>query len=330
MKQVTLGQTSLRASRMGLGCMGMSEFYGPSDDKESLAALEHALELGINFFDTADMYGHGHNEQLLGRFIKGKRNALVIATKFGIVRKEKGAYQRTIDNSPSYVRQACEASLQRMGIDHIDLYFAHRLNPEQDTEAMMMELGKLVKEGKIRAIGLSEVSASQLKAAHAIHPVAVVQSEFSLWTRDIEKNGLLQTCRELGVSFVAYSPLGRGFLTGTITSTDELDGTDFRRISPRFQKGNLEHNLMLVDAVKTVAKKKCCSPAQIALAWAMSRGDDIIPIPGTRRKRHLEDNAGALSVDLLPGDIAYLEAIFDMHGAAGNRYPDEGMKGLPS
>ncbi|VVS94614.1 aldo/keto reductase [Desulfoluna spongiiphila] len=330
MTQVALGRTPIRVSRMGLGCMGMSEFYGPSDDTNSLTVLERAFELGVNFYDTADMYGHGHNEKLIGRFLKGKRDRIVLATKFGIVRKEKGTYERTIDNSPAYLRKACEDSLARLGVDHIDLYYAHRLNPEQDLDAMMGELSRLVEEGKIRAVGLSEVSVEQLRRAHAIHPVAAVQSEYSLWTRDIEENGLLATCRELGVGFVPYSPLGRGFLTGTITNTKEMDSGDFRRMSPRFEGENLDRNLALVASVRELAREKQCTPAQIALAWVMARGEDIVPIPGTRRTRYLEDNAGALEIILEASDLSFLDVIFTSDAVAGERYPQEGMKGLSS
>ncbi|SCY61294.1 aldo/keto reductase [Desulfoluna spongiiphila] len=330
MTQVALGRTPIRVSRMGLGCMGMSEFYGPSDDTNSLNVLERAFELGVNFYDTADMYGHGHNEKLIGRFLKGKRDRIVLATKFGIVRKEKGTYERTIDNSPAYLKKACEDSLARLGVDHIDLYYAHRLNPEQDLDAMMGELSRLVEEGKIRAVGLSEVSVEQLRRAHAIHPVAAVQSEYSLWTRDIEENGLLATCRELGVGFVPYSPLGRGFLTGTITDTKEMDSGDFRRMSPRFEEENLDRNLALVASVRELAREKQCTPAQIALAWVMARGEDIVPIPGTRRTRYLEDNAGALEIILEASDLSFLDGIFVSGAVAGERYPQEGMKGLSS
>ena len=330
MKYTTLGQTSIRVSRMGLGCMGMSEFYGPSEETNSMAVLERAVEMGINFFDTADMYGHGHNEELLGRFIRNRREDLVIATKFGLVRKEKGAYERTIDNSPAYLRIACEASLKRLGADCIDLYYAHRVNPDQSIEAMMTELSRLVGEGKIRGIGLSEVSASQLRTANAIHPVAAVQSEYSLWTRDVEKNDILSTCRKLGVSFVPYSPLGRGFLTGAITGMEGLDESDFRRKSPRFQGDNLDHNLALVATIQKLAEAKGCTPAQVALAWVLSRGEDIVPIPGTRRVHYLEDNVGAIEVSLEAADLAVLDAVFGMDAVAGARYPQEGMKGVSS
>jgi aryl-alcohol dehydrogenase-like predicted oxidoreductase len=327
MEYINFADTNIKISNLGFGCMGMSEFYGPSDDENSIKILEHALEMGVNFFDTADQYGHGHNEELLGKFMKGRRESIVIATKFGIVRNEKGAYERSIDNSPEYVRSACEASLKRLGINSIDLYYAHRLNPDHSIEAMMTELASLVKEGKIRTIGLSEVSGEQLRAAHKIHPVSAVQSEYSLWTRDIETNGVLETCRELGVTVVPYSPLGRGFLTGSITTTDGLDQNDFRRKSPRFQRGNL--NLELVNSVKKLAEDKGCTPAQIALSWVMAQGDDIVPIPGTRRIRYLEDNLGSIDLPLSSTDINYLENIFTVEAISGNRYPSEGMKGIP-
>lgn len=329
MEYINFADTNIKISNLGFGCMGMSEFYGPSNDKNSIKILEHALEMGVNFFDTADQYGHGHNEELLGKFMKGRRESIVIATKFGIVRKEKGTYERSIDNSPEYVRSACEASLKRLGIDCIDLYYAHRLNPDHSIEAMMTELASLVKEGKIRSIGLSEVSGEQLKTAHKIHPVSAVQSEYSLWTRDIETNGVLKTCRELGVTVVPYSPLGRGFLTGSITTTDGLDQNDFRRKSPRFQGENLNLNLELVNSVKKLAEDKGCTPAQIALSWVMAQGDDIVPIPGTRRIRYLEDNLGSIDLPLSSTDINYLENIFTVEAISGNRYPSEGMKGIP-
>jgi aryl-alcohol dehydrogenase-like predicted oxidoreductase len=325
---LNLAQTNINLSKLGLGCMGMSEFYGPSNDVNSINVLEHALEMGVNFYDTADMYGHGHNEELLAQLLKGKRNRIVVATKFGLVRKEIGVYERTIDNSPEYIRSACEASLKRLGIDYIDLYYAHRLNPDHSLELMMTELAELVKEGKIRAIGLCEVSVEQLKRAHKIHPVAAVQTEYSLWTRDIESNGILETCRELGITLVPYSPLGRGLLAGAITTTDNLDKNDFRLKSPRFQGENLNRNLVLANAVKTLAEKKNSSPAQVALSWVLGKSDNIIPIPGTRRIQYLEDNLGALTLSLSPEDIIFLEDIFTTEAVAGARYPTEGMKGL--
>ncbi len=328
MEYINLAQTDIKLSKLGLGCMGMSEFYGPSNDMNSLQVLEHAFEIGVNFFDTADMYGHGHNEELLAKFLKGKQDKTIIATKFGLVRKQAGVYERTVDNSPEYIRSACEASLKRLGIDCIDLYYAHRLNPEHSLEVMMEELSHLIKEGKIRSIGLCEVTAEQLKRAHKVHPVAAVQTEFSLWTRDIETNGLLDMCRNLGTTLIPYSPLGRGFLTGTITSTNDLDKSDFRVFLPRLQGDNLNDNLALVDSVKTIAEKKKCSPAQIALAWVMSKGNNVVPIPGTRRIKYLEENLGSLNLFLTYEETAFLENSFTAQAVAGERYPMEGMKGI--
>lgn len=329
MRMNTLGHSDIAVSRIGLGCMGMSEFYGPSDDLDSLAVMERALALGVNFFDTADMYGHGHNEELLGRFLKGRRDGVVVATKFGIVRPRAGVYARSVDNRPEYVRRACEASLARLGVDAIDLYYAHRLNPEHDLEAMMGELARLVAEGKVRAVGLSEPSEAQLRAAHAAHPVSAVQSEYSLWTRDIEGNGVLTACRELGISLVPYSPLGRGVLTGTIAKPDDLDETDFRRAMPRMAGDNLEANLVLVNTIAELAQAKGCTSAQLALAWVTAQGDDVFPIPGTRRVKYIEDNVLALNVVLSDEDLATLERVFTPEAVHGERYPEEGMKGLP-
>ena len=275
-----LGRTGPVVSAIGLGCMGMSEFYGPHDDTESLDTLEYAFERGITFYDTADTYGLGHNEELLARFLARHRDQVVVATKFGIVRQQ-GQYARRIDTSPAYVMQACDNSLKRLGIDTIDLYYAHRLNPATPVEDTIGALSELVRANKIRAIGLSEVSSATLRRAHAVHPVTAVQSEYSLWTRDPE-DGVLETCRELGVSFVPYSPLGRGFLTGTIRSVDSLAEDDFRRtLQPRLQGENLAKNLSLVDAVQAIATEKGCTPAQLALAWVLAQGEHIIPIPGT-------------------------------------------------
>jgi len=306
--------------------MGMSEFYGPHDDAESLATLERALDLGVTLFDTADMYGSGHNEELLGRFLKDRRDRAVVATKFGIVRAP-GEYRRTIRNDPEYVRRACDASLGRLGIETIDLYYAHRVDPAAAIEDTVGAMAELVTAGKVRHLGLSEVSAATLRRAHAVHPIAAVQSEYSLWTRDPER-GVLAACRDLGVAFVAYSPLGRGFLTGAVTTPDTLAADDFRRVSPRFQDENLRANLALADTVRRLARRKGCSPAQIALAWLLTRGDDVIPIPGTRRRRHLEDNLGALAVDLDAADLTDIEAAFPPDAAHGDRYPAEGMKGI--
>ncbi|MGE5477853.1 MAG: aldo/keto reductase [Bacteroidales bacterium] len=326
MEQRKIGGSGLAVSALGLGCMGMSEFYGPTDEAQSLATLERAFELGVTHYDTADMYGSGHNERLLARFLAGKRDRVVIATKFGIVR-EPGQYARSIDTSPAYVRKACEASLQRLGIDTIDLYYAHRRNPEIPIEETVGAMAELVKEGKVRALGLSEVSAATLRRAHAVHPIAAVQSEYSLWTRDPEAE-ILPACRELGVSFVAYSPLGRGMLTGAITKADDLAANDFRRMNPRFQGANLDANLHLVDKVRELAAAKGCTAGQVALAWLLAQGGDILPIPGTKRIKYLEDNVGAASIRLAADELARLDAALPPGAAVGQRYPEEGMKGL--
>jgi aryl-alcohol dehydrogenase-like predicted oxidoreductase len=322
-----LGRAGQVVSAIGLGCMGMSEFYGPHDDTESLATLEYAFERGITFYDTADTYGLGHNEELLARFLARHREHVVIATKFGIVR-QKGQYARRIDTSAAYVAQACEGSLRRLGIETIDLYYAHRLNPATPVEDTIGALSELVRAGKIRAIGLSEVSAATLRRAHAVHPITAVQSEYSLWTRDPE-DGVLATCRELGVSFVPYSPLGRGFLTGTIRSVESLAEDDFRRtLQPRLQGENLAQNLKLVDAVQAMAAEKGFTAGQLALAWVLAQGDHIIPIPGTRRRKYIDENVGAIDVTLSAADLARLDRIAPRNAAAGERYTPEGMKGL--
>jgi aryl-alcohol dehydrogenase-like predicted oxidoreductase len=309
---------------IGLGCMGMSEFYGQSNDEQSLATLEAAFEQGVNFYDTADTYGSGHNETLIAKFIAGKRDKLTIATKFGIVRKP-GEYKRSLDNSAAYIRQACEASLTRLGVDVIDVYYAHRITHSVALEESIGAMGDLVKAGKVRALGLSEVSAQTLRKAHAIHPISAVQSEYSLWTRDPELQ-VLPACRELGVTFVPYSPLGRGFLTGALNISS--DPHDFRKHLPRFQGENLEKNELIVGMVKEMASHKSCTPAQLALAWLLAQGDDIVPIPGTRRIKYLTENIGALSVSLSQADLQRLSLAFPLGAAAGERYPDEGMKGL--
>ncbi|MCW2245759.1 aryl-alcohol dehydrogenase-like predicted oxidoreductase [Azospirillum fermentarium] len=316
----------LAVSAIGLGCMGMSEFYGPTDDEQSLAVLARALDLGVTHFDTADMYGSGHNERLLARFLAGRRDGVVVATKFGIVRKP-GDYARSLDTSPAYVRRACEESLARLGVDTIDLYYAHRLNRDVPVEDTVGAMADLVREGKVRALGLCEVSAATLRRAHAVHPIAAVQSEYSLWTRDVEDH-VLPACRELGVSLVAYAPLGRGMLTGTVTSAGQLAENDFRRLSPRFQDGNLDANLALVEAVKRLAAAKGCTPGQVALAWLLAQGPDILPIPGTKRIAYLEENVGGASVSLGADEVAALSAALPRGAAAGDRYPAEGMKGL--
>lgn len=325
MKQRSIGHSGLQVGALGLGCMGMSEFYGQTDDAQSLATLEHALDAGVTLFDTADAYGFGANEELLGRFLRGKRERVVVATKFGLVRKP-GSYERRVDNSPAYIRAACEASLRRLGVETIDLYYVHRLNLETPLEDSIGALAELVKAGKVRAIGLSEVSPDTLRRAAALHPIAAVQSEYSLWTRDPEQ-GVLQACRAVGAAFCAYSPLGRGFLTGQVTG-DTLDAKDFRRSNPRFAEENLQANLRIVETVKALAAEKACTPAQLALAWLLAQGEDVIPIPGTKRIRYLDDNLGALDVALTADELARIGAALPPGVAAGGRYTEEGMKGL--
>lgn len=315
----------LTVSALGLGCMGMSEFYGATDDAQSLATLERAFELGVTHYDTADMYGAGHNESLLACFLPGKRDRVVVATKFGILRKP-GDYARRIDSSPAYLREACEASLKRLNTDVIDLYYAHRLNTDTPVEDTVGALADLVAAGKIRAIGLCEVSAATLRKAHAVHPIAAIQSEYSLWTRDVEAD-VLPACRELGTALVAYAPLGRGMLTATVDRAHLADN-DFRRLSPRFQEENFNANQRLVEAVKQLAEAKGCKPGQIALAWLLAQGPDVLPIPGTKRIPYLEENVGAASVALTAEEVAQLSAALPPGAAAGERYPVEGMKGL--
>ena len=325
MQTRTLGASSLTVAEIGLGCMGMSEFYGPSDEAESLATLERAAELGVTLYDTADVYGMGHNETLLGGFLK-RHPSVKVATKFGIVR-EPGKYERVIDNSPAYVARACAASLNRLGVETIDLYYAHRVNPEQPIEETVGAMAALVKAGMVRAIGLCEVSAATLRRAQAVHPIAAVQSEYSLFTRDPEAE-VLPACRELGIAFVPYAPLGRGFLTGAVTGLEGLAQNDFRRISPRFQGENLEANLKLAASVKALAVGKGCTPGQLALSWLLHQGRDIVPIPGTRRIRYLEENVAAAAVRLSEADLAAINAALPPGAAAGERYPQAGMVGL--
>ncbi|MDN2708866.1 aldo/keto reductase [Janthinobacterium sp. SUN118] len=326
LQQRRIGNSGLSSSALGLGCMGMSEFYGATDEAQSLATLEAALAAGVTLFDTADAYGFGHNEQLLGRLLQGRRGQALVATKCGLVR-EAGGYARRVDNSPAYIRQACEASLARLGVDAIDLFYLHRLNLETPLEASMGALAQLLQEGKIRAVGLCEVSAATLLRAAAICPVAAVQSEYSLWTREPEL-GVLAACRHVGASFFAYSPLGRGFLTGTITAADSLAAGDFRQFNPRFAAANLVHNQAIAALVQDMARAKGCTPAQLALAWLLAQGDDVIPIPGTKRIAYLQDNLGALAVGLDGAELAAMHAAFPHGMAAGARYTDEGMKGV--
>ncbi|MBG6219493.1 MULTISPECIES: aldo/keto reductase [unclassified Janthinobacterium] len=324
--QRRIGHSGLNSSALGLGCMGMSEFYGATDEAQSLATLDAALAAGVTLFDTADAYGFGHNEQLLGRFLSKHRGQAQVATKCGLVRVA-GSYARRVDNGPAYIRQACDASLARLGVDAIDLFYLHRLNLDTPLEASMQALAQLLQEGKIRAVGLCEVSAATLRRAAALCPVAAVQSEYSLWTREPEQ-GVLAACREVGASFFAYSPLGRGFLTGAIADPASLDAGDFRQFNPRFAAGNLAHNQAIVAQVQQLARSKRCTPAQLALAWLLAQGDDIIPIPGTRRIAYLHDNLGALAVQLDAAELAAMSAAFPLGMAAGARYTAEGMKGV--
>ena len=320
MEKRTLGAQGLTVSALGLGAMGMSEFYGAPDEPESLATLGRALDLGVTFIDTADMYGRGHNEELVGRAIAARRGEVQLATKFGILRTDDPR-ARGISGKPDYVRQACEASLKRLGTDYIDLYYQHRVDPTVPIEETIGAMATLVREGKVRYIGLSEAAPATIRRAHAVHPLSALQTEYSLWSRDPEDE-ILPTLRELGVGLVPYSPLGRGFLSGQVRSVDDLADDDFRRHSPRFQGENFARNLTLVERVKELAAGKGITPSQLALAWLLAQGADIVPIPGTKRRTYLEENVGALSVRLSEKDLARIEEVAPKGVAAGERYPD--------
>jgi aryl-alcohol dehydrogenase-like predicted oxidoreductase len=313
-------------SRLGLGCMGMSEFYGPGDEAESIRTIHRSLELGINFLDTADIYGLGRNEELVGKALRDRRHQAVLATKFGNVRGKDGSWLG-VNGKPDYVRSCCEASLQRLGVDVIDLYYQHRVDPETPIEETVGAMAELVRQGKVRYLGLSEAAPATIRRACTVHSITALQTEYSLWTRDPEAE-VLPTCRENGTAFVAYSPLGRGVFTGAIRRLDDLAEGDYRRNSPRFTGENLVHNLSLVNRLTEMAAGKKCRPAQLALAWLLARGQDIFPIPGTKHVNRLEENVGALQVPLTPEEVARLDAAFPAGAAAGTRYPEQAMKAV--
>jgi len=319
MKTRRLGRNGPEVSAIGLGCMGMSEFYGPGDERESLATIDRALELGVNFLDTSDIYGPHTNEVLVGKALKGRRNKFFVATKFGIVRDPANPAARGVDGSPAYVRKAVEGSLHRLGIETIDLYYQHRVDPQTPIEETVGAMARLVEEGKVRFLGLSEAAPATLERAHRVHPITALQTEYSLWSRDPEPE-ILPTCRRLGVAFVAYSPLGRGFLTGAFKSPDDFAADDYRRVSPRFQGENFARNLELVEKVKQLAAKAGISAGQLALAWVLAQGEEIVPIPGTKHRKYLEENAAAVELSLAPELVQNLQKIFPPDAAAGERY----------
>lgn len=323
MQKRMLGE--LQVSALGLGCMGMSEFYGSTDDARSVETLLKAYENGITFFDTADMYGHGSNEILLGKTVKPFREKIVIATKFGLVRKKEDPHFRKIEGSPNYVKKSCDESLKRLGTDHIDLYYQHRVDPDTPIEETIEAMASLVKAGKVRTIGLSEAPSEIIRRAHAVHPITAVQSEYSLWTRDPEKD-VLCTCDELGIGFVAYSPIGRGFFSGNIKSSKDLPQNDFRRTLPRFQEENYQHNMKIVANLKELACHKGCTPSQLALAWVLARSPHVVPIPGTTRPEHLQENIESLKINLTPADLIMINEMIPINCVQGERYAEQSMR----
>lgn len=327
MRTRKLGPTGPEVSAIGLGCMGMSEFYGTSKEQDGISVIHHALDHGVNFLDTADQYGIGRNEELVGQAIRQRRNEVFLATKFGIERDPSNPAARNINGRPDYVHSACDASLKRLGVDHIDLYYQHRVDPGVPIEETVGAMAELVEAGKVRYLGLSEAASTTIRRAHAVHLITALQSEYSLWTRDIETE-ILPTCHELGIGIVPYSPLGRGFLTGAITSPEDFDDDDFRRGNPRFQGENFDKNLKLAAKVQKLASAKGCTAAQLALAWVLRQREDIVPIPGTRHIRYLEDNITALDVHLSDEELTEINAIFPLDAAAGTRYPEAGMRTL--